>query len=86
VSGDIAANMASLTAQMKVQMEMSLSGVDYFGSDVGGFHREAFDPVLGMEGMYTLWLANSALLDVPLRPHAMNLQNATRQRLRSFVT
>ncbi|HEX2623268.1 MAG TPA: TIM-barrel domain-containing protein, partial [Phototrophicaceae bacterium] len=74
-SGDIAANMPSLTAQMNVQMEMSLSGVDYFGSDVGGFNRQVFDPVLGMDGMYTTWLANSALLDIPLRPHASNLQN-----------
>ncbi|MBZ0282160.1 MAG: glycoside hydrolase family 31, partial [Anaerolineae bacterium] len=74
-SGDIAANMPSLEAQMNVQMHMSLSGVDYFGSDVGGFYRQATDPVLGMDGMYTLWLANSALLDVPLRPHALNLQN-----------
>ncbi len=75
-SGDIAANMPSLEAQMNVQMHMALSGVDYFGSDVGGFYRQVFDPVLGMEGMYTIWLANSALLDVPLRPHAANPQNA----------
>jgi alpha-glucosidase len=74
-SGDIAANMPSLSEQMNVQMQMSLSGVDYFGSDVGGFIRQAFDPMLGMEQMYTVWLANSALLDVPLRPHAANLQN-----------
>ena len=74
-SGDIAANMPSLEAQMNVQMHMALSGIDYFGSDVGGFNRQVFDPVLGQDGMYTVWLANSALLDVPLRPHAANLQN-----------
>jgi len=74
-SGDIAANMPSLAEQMNVQMQMSLSGVDYFGSDVGGYFRRAFDPVLGMDKMYTVWLANSALLDVPLRPHTNNLQN-----------
>ena len=74
-SGDIAANMPSLEAQMNVQMHMALSGIDYFGSDVGGFNRQVFDPVLGQDGMYTVWLANSALLDVPLRPHASNLQN-----------
>lgn len=74
-SGDIAANMLSLTEQMNVQMQMSLSGIDYFGADVGGFYRQAFDPVLGMEGMYSVWLANAALLDVPLRPHAANQQN-----------
>ncbi|MCA9887580.1 MAG: DUF5110 domain-containing protein [Anaerolineae bacterium] len=74
-SGDIAANMPSLTEQMNVQMHMSLSGIDYFGSDVGGFFRQASDPVLGQDGMYSLWLANSALLDVPLRPHTFDLQN-----------
>lgn len=74
-SGDIAANMTSLAAHMNVQMHMSLSGVDYFGSDVGGFHRTVFDPVLKADGTYTQWLANAALLDVPLRPHASNVQN-----------
>src|SRR5690606_19213900 len=74
-SGDIAANMTSLAAHMNVQMHMSLSGVDYFGTDVGGFHRTIFDPVLKADGTYTQWLANAALLDVPLRPHASNVQN-----------
>lgn len=62
-SGDIGANMPSLEAQMNVQMEMSLSGIDYFGSDVGGFYRQIFD--LGMDDLYTVWLANSVLLDIP---------------------
>lgn len=75
-SGDIGANMPSLTAQMNVQAQMALSGIDYFGSDIGGFYRQAGDPLLDADEMYTLWLANSALLDVPLRPHAANLQNA----------
>ncbi len=74
-SGDIAANLASLSEQMNVQMHMSLSGIDYFGSDVGGFFRQGVDPILGMDGLYTLWYANSALTDVPLRPHAFNVQN-----------
>ncbi len=79
-SGDIAANMPSHAEQMNAQMHMALSGIDYFGSDVGGFNRQAFDPVLGIDGMYTLWLANSALLDVPLRPHASNLQKSLPDR------
>lgn len=74
-SGDIAANMPSLTAHMNVQMHMALSGIDYFGADIGGFYRNVFDPILGQDGMYSLWLANASLLDVPLRPHAQNLQN-----------
>ena len=32
-----AANMASLATQLNVQMHMSFSGIDYFGSDIGGF-------------------------------------------------
>lgn len=72
-SGDIGANMLSLAEQMNVQMHMALSGIDYFGSDVGGFYREAFDPVFNIDQMYTVWLANSALTDVPLRPHAFNV-------------
>lgn len=74
-SGDIAANMPSLEAHMNVQMHMSLSGIDYFGSDVGGFYRQAADLKISKEDMYTVWLANSSLLDVPLRPHTSNVQN-----------
>ena len=74
-SGDIAANMPSLEAHMNAQMHMSLSGIDYFGSDVGGFYRQAADLKVSKDDMYTVWLANSALLDVPLRPHTSNVQN-----------
>ncbi|MCC6616165.1 MAG: DUF5110 domain-containing protein [Anaerolineae bacterium] len=74
-SGDIGANMRSLAAHLNVQMQMSLSGVDYFGADVGGFLRQAADPAFDMNEMYTVWLANAALLDVPLRPHTFNVQN-----------
>ncbi|WP_119070520.1 TIM-barrel domain-containing protein [Aggregatilinea lenta] len=73
-SGDIGANMPSLAAHMNVQMHMSLSGVDYFGADVGGFMRQALDRYPA-DDLYTIWLANAALLDVPLRPHVQNLQN-----------
>lgn len=74
-SGDIGANLASLNAQHNVQMHMSLSGIDYFGSDIGGFYRHAAQPGITTEDLYTLWLANASLLDVPLRPHTMNLDN-----------
>jgi alpha-glucosidase len=72
-SGDIGANMASLAAQLDVQMHMSFSGVDYFGSDVGGYFHPAPDG--DPEELYTQWFADSALLDVPLRPHTENLCN-----------
>ena len=73
-SGDIAANFASLAAHMNAQMHLSLSGVDYFGSDVGGFHRGGISEA-ELDELYTVWLANSALLDVPVRPHTENLCN-----------
>lgn len=72
-SGDIGANLASLATHLNAQMHMSLSGVDYFGSDIGGFHRAALDGDLNE--MYTQWFANGALLDVPVRPHTENLCN-----------
>jgi alpha-glucosidase len=45
-------------------MHMALSGIDYFGADVGGFRRELmphnddFGRYLGFEDeLYTQWLA-----------------------------
>ncbi|MBB4012975.1 TIM-barrel domain-containing protein [Niveibacterium umoris] len=75
-SGDVQSSFAALGAQMTAQTNMSLSGFDYYGSDVGGFDRA------GMSGaplskLYTRWFATSALLDVPLRPHVENLCNCT---------
>lgn len=72
-SGDIGSNLSSLTSEMNVQVHMSLSGMDYFGSDIGGFHRGGLDGDLNE--MYTQWFANSALLDVPVRSHTENLCN-----------
>lgn len=65
--------MTALAAQQNVQMHMSMSGVDYYGSDVGGFRREMLNSDLSE--LYTQWLANSAWFDVPLRPHTENLCN-----------
>jgi alpha-glucosidase len=73
-SGDIGTNESSLAAHMQVQMHMSLSGYDYFGSDIGGFHRGAIGSN-ALNELYTLWFANGALLDIPLRPHVENLCN-----------
>jgi len=72
-SGDIGSNLTSLTSQMRVQVNMSLSGMDYFGSDIGGFHREGLNGDLNE--MYTQWFANSSLLEVPVRAHTENLCN-----------
>ena len=72
-SGDIGSNLTSLATHLDVQMHMAFSGIDYFGADVGGYWRSALDGDL--DEMYTVWFANAALLDVPLRPHTQNLCN-----------
>ena len=73
-SGDIASHLSSLAAHMNAQLHASLSGVDYFGSDIGGFHRKPLGPG-DLDEMYTQWFASGALLDVPVRPHTENLCN-----------
>ncbi len=72
-SGDIGSNAGSLAAHMHAQMHMSMSGIDWYGADIGGFHRESTD---GDEGeLYTQWLGYGALFDTPMRTHAWNLCN-----------
>lgn len=71
-SGDIASRLTSLAAHAANQMHMSMSGIDFYGADIGGFHRN-------LEGelheMYTQWYANGMLFDIPGRPHTENLCN-----------
>lgn len=38
-SGDIASRLTSLAAHASNQANMSFSGIDYYGADLGGFHR-----------------------------------------------
>jgi len=75
-SGDIGSNLASLAAQLNVQMHMSFSGVDYFGADIGGYYRSALQG--NLDDVYTQWFADGMLLDVPGRPHAANLCNCVK--------
>ena len=81
-SGDTASDFWSLLAQMPQQTHLMWSGIDYYGSDVGGFHREALshfdgapDRDAAMNGLYTQWLAYAALFELPVRAHAENLCN-----------
>lgn len=74
-SGDIASRMTALADQANVQMEMSMSGIDYFGSDIGGFHRDEAVAGSDINEIYTQWFANSAWFDVPIRPHTDNTCN-----------
>jgi alpha-glucosidase (family GH31 glycosyl hydrolase) len=73
-SGDIGSRLGQLAAHMNVQMHMSFSGIDYFGADIGGFQRWALDGDLNE--MYTQWFADGAAIDVPVRPHTSNVENA----------
>ncbi|NOZ25378.1 MAG: DUF5110 domain-containing protein [Nitrospirae bacterium] len=71
-SGDIASRLSSLAAHAANQMHMSFSGIDYYGADIGGFHRN-------LEGdlneMYTQWYGYGMMFDIPGRPHVENLCN-----------
>ncbi len=78
-SGDIASNLDSLATHFNAQMHMTFSGIDYYGSDIGGFRREVM-PFNNKQGsyrgyedeLYTQWFANGAWFDVPVRPHTDN--------------
>jgi alpha-glucosidase len=79
-TGDIASNLRSLATAYNTQMHMSFSGIDYHGSDIGGFRREVL-PHNNKQGayrgfeeeMYTQWLANAVWIDVPaVRVHTDN--------------
>lgn len=79
-SADIGSNLTSLATHIGQQTNMMLSGIDYYGSDIGGFHRKGLG-VIGDEKpavlneTYTQWFAYSSLFDVPVRPHTENLCN-----------
>ncbi len=78
-SGDIASNLQSLATHFNTQMHMTFSGIDYYGSDIGGFRREVM-PFNDKQGsyrgyedeLYTQWFANGTWFDVPIRPHTDN--------------
>lgn len=72
-SADIGSKFSALAAQQNVQMHMSMSGIDYYGSDIGGFRREMATG--DVNELYTQWFANSAWFDTPVRPHTENLCN-----------
>lgn len=76
-SGDVASSYKALSAHPAAQANMSLSGIDYYGSDVGGFHRGGFRSGPVLDKLYSRWFAGSALTELPLRPHVENLCNCT---------
>jgi len=71
-SGDIASRLSSLAAHAANQMHMSLSGIDYYGADIGGFHRNLEGD---LDETYTQWYGYGMMFDIPGRPHVENLCN-----------
>ena len=79
-SGDIAPHFTSLATWSNVQMMMTLSGMDYYSSDLGGFRRDGCnlpDCTTGFDQLYTQWYATGMMFDVPGRPHSNNLSKET---------
>jgi alpha-glucosidase len=79
-SADTGGDFKSLQEQMPQQQHMMWSGIDYYGSDIGGFHRSAMGIYPGThealtDELYTQWFAYSAMFEVPVRPHTENLCN-----------
>lgn len=74
-SGDIGANMGAMTAHYNAQMHMSFSGVDYYGADIGGFHRSDYTLDGDANELFTQWFANASLFDFPVRSHTWNTNN-----------
>ncbi|EPN8459669.1 TIM-barrel domain-containing protein [Vibrio cidicii] len=79
-SADIGSNLTSLAVHAGQQTNMMLSGMDYYGSDIGGFHRGGLGVAPDeipqvLNETYTQWFAYSSMFDVPVRPHTENLCN-----------
>jgi alpha-glucosidase len=78
-SGDIGGNLPSLASHITNHNHVSWSGIDYYSSDIGGFHRNRADgrPLSHAETQenFTQWFANATWFDVPVRSHVMNLDN-----------
>jgi alpha-glucosidase len=78
-SGDIGSRLDILATHLNAQMHMSFSGIDFYGSDIGGFRREGMPANCRTCGnlqyqneLYSQWLADGAWFDVPVRPHTDN--------------
>ncbi|HEY9865421.1 MAG TPA: TIM-barrel domain-containing protein, partial [Candidatus Obscuribacterales bacterium] len=85
-SGDIASNLESLATHANAQMQMSFSGIDYYGSDIGGFRREVMpgndksgSNTSYQEELFTQWFANGSWFDIPVRPHTDDEFNSNDQ-------
>eukprot|EP01118_Nematostelium_gracile_P008195 TRINITY_DN2711_c0_g1_i2.p1 TRINITY_DN2711_c0_g1~~TRINITY_DN2711_c0_g1_i2.p1 ORF type:complete len:942 (-),score=232.52 TRINITY_DN2711_c0_g1_i2:36-2837(-) len=74
-SGDIGATFTMMAQHYGAQKHMALVGIDYYGSDVGGFHRSRCGWGCDVNDLYKQWVANAAWLDLPFRPHVWDTSN-----------
>lgn len=67
-SGDVGANEGALVAQTGTMINVGLSGMPYWGTDISGFHGVESD------ALYTRWFQFGAFTPI-FRPHKENLCN-----------
>ncbi|KAJ3261023.1 hypothetical protein HK103_006978 [Boothiomyces macroporosus] len=72
-SGDVSCNLPVLGNHIGSQKHIIMAGIDFYGSDAGGFNRGGCtnsQPVT-----FTRWFMVSSWMDIPLRPHAGQYNN-----------
>ena len=70
-SGDVARSWSGFQAQAPLLLSASLSGISYYGSDLGGFSTGTTTPEL-----YVRWMQHGALSPT-MRPHGVDTQQPT---------
>lgn len=82
-SADIGSNFSTLATWDNVQMHMVLSGIDYYSSDIGGFHRTACGAGCDINDLYTQWYATGMMFGQATHGqyiwHPRNLARSHRQ-------
>ncbi|KAJ3095931.1 hypothetical protein HDU97_006356 [Phlyctochytrium planicorne] len=68
-SGDIPAQAQAAAASFGSKKHAIMGGMEYHSSDVGGFHRKGCKDGCDVNKLYTVWMASSAWLDLPIKPH-----------------
>ena len=70
-SGDISCYLPNLGNHYGAQKHLIMGGIDFYGSDTGGFHRNGcYERGIDQDQSYSRWLRSSSWMDIPLRPHA----------------
>lgn len=76
-SGDFGSELDYLKEQFAAQANMSLSGMDYYGSDIGGFNHKDKEKLRNtpqeQNDLYTQWFAYGCLFEIPVRVHVANV-------------